>query len=47
LLIDIAMPRDIAPDAEENPFVTLKNIDDLNKGYRPQPPQTIAGIAAG
>ena len=31
LLIDIAMPRDIAPDADENPFVTLKNIDDLNK----------------
>ncbi len=31
LLIDIAMPRDIAPEAEENSFVTLKNIDDLNK----------------
>lgn len=31
LLIDIAMPRDIAPAAEENPFVTLKNIDDLNR----------------
>ncbi|MDQ3322708.1 MAG: glutamyl-tRNA reductase [Acidobacteriota bacterium] len=31
LLIDIAMPRDIAPDTEENEFVTLKNIDDLNK----------------
>ncbi|MBA2621963.1 MAG: glutamyl-tRNA reductase [Acidobacteria bacterium] len=29
LLIDIAMPRDIAPDAAENRFVTLKNIDDL------------------
>ncbi len=31
LLIDIAMPRDIAPEAKENQFVTLKNIDDLNK----------------
>jgi glutamyl-tRNA reductase len=31
LLIDIAMPRDIAPDTEENDFVTLKNIDDLNR----------------
>lgn len=31
LLIDIAMPRDIAPDVAENPFVTLKNIDDLNR----------------
>ncbi len=31
LLIDIAMPRDIAPETEENPFVTLKNINDLNK----------------
>ena len=30
LLIDIAMPRDIAPEAAENEFVTLKNIDDLN-----------------
>ncbi|HXG85133.1 MAG TPA: glutamyl-tRNA reductase [Pyrinomonadaceae bacterium] len=31
LLIDIAMPRDIATETQENPFVTLKNIDDLNK----------------
>jgi glutamyl-tRNA reductase len=31
LLIDIAMPRDIAPDATENEFVVLKNIDDLNQ----------------
>jgi glutamyl-tRNA reductase len=30
LLIDIAMPRDVEPEAAENPFVTLKNIDDLN-----------------
>lgn len=30
LLIDIAMPRDVAPEAAENPFVSLKNIDDLN-----------------
>jgi len=30
LLIDIAMPRDIAPEAANNEFVTLKNIDDLN-----------------
>ncbi len=30
LLIDIAMPRDIAPEAAANEFVTLKNIDDLN-----------------
>lgn len=30
LLIDIAVPRDIAPEAGENPFVVLKNIDDLN-----------------
>lgn len=30
LLIDIAMPRDIAPEAANNRFVTLKNIDDLN-----------------
>jgi glutamyl-tRNA reductase len=31
LLIDIAMPRDIAPDAAENEFVVLKNIDDLHQ----------------
>lgn len=31
LLIDIAMPRDIAPNVAENALVTLKNIDDLNK----------------
>lgn len=31
LLIDIAMPRDIAPETQENNFVTLKNIDDLNR----------------
>ena len=31
LLVDIAMPRDIAPESEENKFVTLKNIDDLNR----------------
>jgi glutamyl-tRNA reductase len=31
LLTDIAMPRDIAPEVDENRFVTLKNIDDLNK----------------
>jgi glutamyl-tRNA reductase len=30
LLIDIAVPRDIAPEVEENPQVVLKNIDDLN-----------------
>lgn len=30
LLIDIAVPRDIAPEVEENEFVILKNIDDLN-----------------
>jgi glutamyl-tRNA reductase len=30
LLIDIAMPRDIAPEVEQNPQVILKNIDDLN-----------------
>ncbi|MDQ6786740.1 MAG: glutamyl-tRNA reductase [Acidobacteriota bacterium] len=30
LIIDIAMPRDVAPEAAENSFVTLKNIDDLN-----------------
>lgn len=30
LLIDIAMPRDISPEAAENSFVSLKNIDDLN-----------------
>jgi glutamyl-tRNA reductase len=31
LLIDIAMPRDIAPDVSENENVILKNIDDLNQ----------------
>ncbi len=31
LLIDIAMPRDIAPETAENQFVTIKNIDDLNE----------------
>ncbi len=30
LLIDIALPRDIAPEVVENEFVTLKNIDDLH-----------------
>ncbi|MEP7038088.1 MAG: glutamyl-tRNA reductase [Acidobacteriota bacterium] len=30
LLIDIALPRDIAPEAAENELVTLKNIDDLH-----------------
>ena len=30
LLIDIAVPRDIAPETAEIPAVTLKNIDDLN-----------------
>jgi glutamyl-tRNA reductase len=30
LLIDIAVPRDIAPEVERNEFVSLKNIDDLN-----------------
>ena len=30
LLIDIALPRDIAPETAENGFVTLKNIDDLH-----------------
>ena len=30
LLIDIAVPRDIAPDAADCPNVELKNIDDLN-----------------
>lgn len=30
LLIDIALPRDIAPEVERNEFVSLKNIDDLN-----------------
>lgn len=38
LLIDIAMPRDIAPDASEMENVTLKNIDDLtalvDRNYR-------------
>jgi glutamyl-tRNA reductase len=29
LLIDIALPRDIAPEVAENKFVSLKNIDDL------------------
>jgi glutamyl-tRNA reductase len=31
LLIDIAVPRDIAPDVTQNPVVELKNIDDLNE----------------
>ena len=31
LLIDIAMPRDIAPDSAENERVVLKNIDDLRQ----------------
>lgn len=30
LLIDIALPRDIAPEVVENAFVSLVNIDDLN-----------------
>lgn len=30
LLIDIAIPRDIAPEAAENASVILKNIDDLH-----------------
>ena len=30
LLIDIAVPRDIAPDAADSDAVTLKNIDDLH-----------------
>lgn len=30
LLIDIAVPRDIEPEAAENEFVVLKNIDDLH-----------------
>ncbi len=30
LLIDIALPRDIAPEVIENEAVTLKNIDDLH-----------------
>ena len=30
LLVDIAVPRDIAPDAAEIDAVVLKNIDDLN-----------------
>ena len=30
LLVDIAIPRDIAPEAAENSNVILKNIDDLN-----------------
>ncbi len=29
-LIDIALPRDIAPEVVNNEFVTLKNIDDLH-----------------
>ena len=31
LLIDIALPRDIATDVTENNFVRLKNIDDLHQ----------------
>ena len=31
LLIDIAMPRDIAPEVAENERVVLKNIDDLKQ----------------
>lgn len=31
LLVDIAMPRDIALDVTKNELVTLKNIDDLNQ----------------
>ena len=30
LLIDIAVPRDIEAETAENPFVILRNIDDLN-----------------
>lgn len=30
LLIDIAVPRDIAPETAENNLLVLKNIDDLN-----------------
>lgn len=30
LLIDIAIPRDVAPEVGENPFAILKNIDDLH-----------------
>jgi glutamyl-tRNA reductase len=30
LLIDIAVPRDIAPEVEQNESIVLKNIDDLN-----------------
>lgn len=30
LLIDIALPRDVAPEVERNEFVSLKNIDDLH-----------------
>lgn len=30
LLIDIAMPRDVAPEVGDNDRVVLKNIDDLN-----------------
>ncbi len=29
LLIDIALPRDVAPEVKRNEFVSLKNIDDL------------------
>ena len=29
-MIDIAIPRDVAPEAGENPSVILKNIDDLH-----------------
>lgn len=31
LLIDIAVPRDVAPDVTSNPVVELRNIDDLNE----------------
>lgn len=31
ILIDIAVPRDIAPDVTKNPVVELRNIDDLNE----------------
>ena len=30
LLVDIAVPRDIEPEAADNPNVILRNIDDLN-----------------
>ena len=29
-MIDIAVPRDIAPEVSENELVILKNVDDLN-----------------